>query len=36
MDTQGLYLEGKGTQMGYPFGVFICVVIKINDQTVFR
>ena len=31
MDTQR-----EDTQMSYPFEVLIWVVIKINDQTVFR
>ena len=29
------HLKTPGTQMGYPNGVLIWVVIKINDQTVF-
>ena len=29
-------LENTGTQMGYPIGVPIWVVVEINDQTVFQ
>ena len=29
------HLKTLGTQMGYPIGVFIWVVVEINDQTVF-
>ena len=28
-------LKTLGTQMGYPIGVLVWVVIKVNDKTVF-
>ena len=30
------HLKTLGTQMGYPIGVLIWVVVEINDQTIFR
>ena len=30
------HLKTLGTQMDYPIGVLIWVVVEINDQTVFR
>ena len=29
------HLKALGTQMGYPIGVLIWVVVEINDQTIF-
>ena len=30
------HLKTLGTEMGYPIGVLIWVVVEVNDQTIFR